>query len=453
MSAALDGLRVVEFGRMVAAPYAARLLADFGADCLKVERPDGDPLRRRETLFAYLNANKRGATLDPASGDGATALRDLLAGADVFVNDLQPREAAALGLTYDPLAALNPRLVCVSVTPFGLSGPLADAPANELTLWAAGGYAQLTPAGGRREGGRPLKPAGFQAGFMAGAAAALAAMAALDWREQSGHGQLADVSLQELLICANDPTFAPYLARGEVVPSRLVASSFEFLPCKDGAVSMLLVRDDQWQRLVELMGSPDWARSELFAGFGGRREHWDALAPLLGEFFAQYTAQELYRLAQARRIPLAPVNSAADVLASEQLRARGAFVELPLPEGGTLVAPGPPVRLTRTPARLRFAAPRPGSQESAVGSRGAETPRTDGDGGVGAVREPPGRTAPNVATSTNAPDAADRARGAMGRCVESLRRPGGAMAAPTDPSPSPPLPLRHLRVLDFTWVW
>src|SRR5579885_545486 len=376
MSAALDGLRVVEFGRMVAAPYAARLLADFGADCLKVERPDGDPLRRRETLFAYLNANKRGATLDPASGDGATALRDLLAGADVFVNDLQPREAAALGLTYDPLAALNPRLVCVSVTPFGLSGPQADLPANELTLWAAGGYAQLTPAGGRREGGRPLKPAGFQGGFMAGAAAALAAIAALDWREQSGHGQLADVSLQELLICANDPTFAPYLARGEVVPSRLVASSFEFLPCKDGAVSMLLVRDDQWQRLVELMGNPDWTQSELFAGFGGRRDHWDALAPLLCEFFAQFTAQELYRLAQARRIPLAPVNSAADVLASEHLRSRGAFVDLPLPEGGTLIAPGPPVRLTRTPASLHFAAPRSGDRVLVTGD----------SAGMGAVR-------------------------------------------------------------------
>src|SRR5579885_3532183 len=120
MSEALAGLRVVEFGRMVAAPYAARLLADFGADCVKVERPEGDPMRRRGLLFAYLNANKRGATLDPAIPEGAAALRTLLAGADVFFNDLQPREAEALGLGYSALATQNPRLICVAVTPFGL---------------------------------------------------------------------------------------------------------------------------------------------------------------------------------------------------------------------------------------------------------------------------------------------------------------------------------------------
>ncbi|HLZ68844.1 MAG TPA: CoA transferase, partial [Dehalococcoidia bacterium] len=434
MPAALAGLRVVEFGRMVAAPYCARLLTDCGADCVKLERPAGDPLRRRPELFAYLNAGKRGAIFEAATASGVEGPRRMLGSADVLITDLQAAEAAALGLTPAALAALHPRLVSVFITPFGLSGPRADEPANELTLWAASGYAQLTPAGGRREGGRPLKPAGFQGGFMAGAAAALGALAALAWRERGGRGQCVDLSIQEALICANDPTFAPYLALGEVVPSRLVASTFEFLPCKDGAVSMLLVRDDQWQRLVELMGSPDWARSPLFNGFGGRRDNWDALSPLLCEFFASYTAQELYRMAQSRRIPLAPVNSAADVLASEHLRARGAFVELALPAGGTLTAPGPPVRLTRTPARLRGPAP---ARETRSGGAGLaaglptdlawlpwpeifrpDAPRLDGKGGA---KE--GIPSPTVSD------------------LHDLR--------PT----SLPLPLRGVRVLDFTWVW
>src|SRR5262249_25380729 len=126
MVGAIDGIRVVELGRMVAAPYCARLLADFGAECIKVERPDGDPARRRGALFAYLNTNKRGVLLDPATADGAESLRRLIGGADVFVSDLQPCEAEELGLTYDAIAPLNGELIVVSVTPFGMSGPRAN---------------------------------------------------------------------------------------------------------------------------------------------------------------------------------------------------------------------------------------------------------------------------------------------------------------------------------------
>ncbi|MGH2604892.1 MAG: CoA transferase, partial [Dehalococcoidia bacterium] len=314
---------------------------------MRADQPPTSP------LFLYLNVNKHGVVLDPMQSDDRTALGRLIEQSDVFVTDLQPAEAVALDLTPEALLARAPQLVAVSVTPFGLTGPRADAPSCELVDWAASGYAHLTPAGGKREGGRPLKPAGAQGGFMAGASTAAAVMAALHRRESSGRGQAIDVSIQETLICANDSTFARSMTHGDNIPTRLVESSFEFLPCKDGYVSLLFVREDQWERMVAMMGNPEWATTGLFASWADRRANWDAVAAMLSEYFIHYTREELYRTAQAHRIPLAPVTSAADVLNAPQLNARRYFVDLPLPNGGTVKAPGAPYRLARTPWSLR----------------------------------------------------------------------------------------------------
>ena len=393
MPGALDGIRVVEFGRLVAAPYCARLLADLGADCVKVERPGGDPARQRgpfpddrpdderSGLFLYLNSNKRGVLLDPEQDP--EVLDGLLAAADVFVSDLQPIEAATLGLEAAMLSARFPRLIVTSVTPFGLTGPRADDRGGELVEWAAGGYAHLTPAGGKRDGGRPLKTAGYQAGFMSGASAAAGTMAALIWRESSGRGQVVDVSIQETLVVANDSTFARFLTHGDNVPTRLVDSSFEFMPCKDGYVSLLFVREDQWDRMIELMGNPDWAATDFLGSFASRRANWDAVGAMLTEYFMQYTREELYRNAQAHRVPLAPVNSAADVVNSPHLRARNYFVALPIPGDGAVTAPGAPFKLAATPWSLRRPAPR-------LGEHTAEVLKEIGDGTPSSSNPPEG---------------------------------------------------------------
>lgn len=379
-SGALAGLKIIECGGLVAAAYATKLLADLGAEVIKVEPPWGDPARQRgpfptgtpdpdaSGLFLYLNCNKRGIVADLATAEGRELLCELVRGADLLIHNVPPPRMARLGLEYESLAAVNQRLVEVSITPFGTVGPYRDYEASDLTLWAAGGLAYLNGAGPGSDDLPPLKPFGLQAEFQGALNAAVAALGALFARRQTGTGQHVVVSIQQCVASILELTFEYYPYMG-LIASRLgqkPIQPLDFFECRDGWIFVCCVEEHQWERLVELMGNPEWARLEIFSNRLARGRNWDALKLLMQEWMATQSVKDLYHAAQARRIPLAPVSTMGDLLKSEHLQARGFFATFESPSCGRVTIPGAPYRMQRTPWRLRTPAPRLGEHTAEV---------------------------------------------------------------------------------------
>lgn len=365
----LHGIRVVECGHMVAAAYAGKLMADLGAEVIKVEEPGGDRARQRgpypgntphpekSGLFLYLNTNKRGVTLNLETVQGQELFRRLVKDADVVVHNYHPTQLASLGLEYEALARQNPELVVTSISPFGQTGPHREYTAHDLTMWTAGGIVFLGGAGGRPDL-PPLKAAGQQAGFQAGVNAGIASLGALYARLGTGRGQHIDISVQECLIAIMENNYIawPY---DQTTPSRLGFRLIpqDVLPCRDGYIYVLAIEEHQWQNAVELMGNPEWADTELFQDFLARSVNWDALKALLEDWLQDKSVQEVYHGAQQRRVPFAPVSTMGDLLKSEHLNARGFFAEIGHPEAGSLRYPGAPFKFAASPWTLRRPVP------------------------------------------------------------------------------------------------
>jgi len=436
--AALHGLRVVEAGGGVSAAYAAKLLADLGAEVVKVELPEGDETRRRgpfppglegnpeaSGLFIYLNAGKRLVTLDPAIEDGRTALFERLGAADIFIHNFSLDEIERLGLGYDAIGARFPGLIVTSITPFGLSGPHARWQGMNLTVVSAGGWASITPGNSPLADEPPLAAFGQQAEFQAAVHAAVASLGALHARRRDGRGQLVEVSGQECIAAALELALVTYTYTGRVA-SRLgirTSAPMGIMRCKDGLIFVMTTDPHQWDALVHVMGDPEWASWEIFNDRFKRGEHHDALTPLIEEWLQERTVQEVFDLAAQARLPFAPVSTIADIVHSPHLKERGYFVSLRHPIAGEVTMPGAPYILPDTPWALGG-----DSQQPAVGSREGQTP-------AAAVRERPGAAQPRSA----APRESDDVAAAM--TPYALR-----------PTPSP-LPLDGLRVIDMSWMW
>ena len=376
---ALEGVRVIECGHMVAASYAAKLMADMGADVIKVEEPGGDIARTRgpfpdhqphpekSGLFLYLNCNKRGVTLDLTRPKGQELLRRLVAQADVLVHNYPPPLMGPRGLDYEALSRENPGLVMTSISPFGQTGPYRDYKAYDITTMAAGGWAWINGWPGHPEE-PPLKAYGQQTEYQTGATAAVATMSALFHRLRTGQGQHIDVSAQEVVAALIEMNFTywPYMGVIAVRWGQRPIQPLDFFRCKDGWIFVICVEEHQWRALVEMMGNPEWAEWEVFGDRLKRAQNYDALRPFLEEWVAQWTVEELYHAAQQRRIPLAPASTMGDLLNSEHLRARGFFVTVAHPVAGTYEYPGAPYKHTETPWELRLPAPTLGQHNQEV---------------------------------------------------------------------------------------
>ncbi|HSE47006.1 MAG TPA: CoA transferase [Gemmatimonadales bacterium] len=380
-SGALRGLRVVECGEMVSASYAAKLMADLGADVIKVEPPEGDASRRRgpyprgmeghvdaSGLFIYLNSNKRGVTLKLEHEADRGELLALLDDADVFIHNLTTKDITRLDLAYDLLADRLPRLVYTSVTPFGLTGPHADWAAENLTVVAAGGWASVTPGNSPYADLPPLKAFGAQADFQAAAHAAVATMGALFARRLTGRGQLVEVSAQECIAAALELALVTYTYTGRVA-SRLgirTSAPMEIMECKDGLIFVMTADPHQWDAFVHMMGDPDWASWEIFDDRFKRGENRDALRPLIEAWLLEHTVEEVFDMAGEARLPFAPVSNIADLIDSPHLKARGFFVTTRHPVAGEVTMPGAPYVLPDTPWSLRSPAPTLGQHNDEV---------------------------------------------------------------------------------------
>jgi len=386
-----SAIKIVECGEGISADYGAKLIADLGAEVIKVEPPGGDLTRRRgpfrgdrsdpekSGLFVYLNANKRGVVADLTRPEGQQLLAALLERADILIHNVAPADRAARGLDSGALCAKYPRLIVTSISMFGDTGPYANYKGYELTASNASGWATLSPGASPYPDLPPLKCFGSQCDLQGGAQAAIVTLAAYVHRLKSGHGQAIDISEQEAVAAMLEMNLLHYTYAGRVT-SRLGARALGpwfIADCQDGKIFVLAVEEDQWKRLVELMGNPEWANDDLFKDRLARGQNMDALKALMSDWLSGWKVQDLYIEAQNRRIPFAPVNSMRQLYETPHFRERDFFVQLDQPGMGSLKLPGMPSRYGRTPWTLRRPAPQLGehAEEVFCGELGLEKAR------------------------------------------------------------------------------
>jgi formyl-CoA transferase len=386
---ALGGVTVVELSRAVEGAYCARLLADAGAEVVKIESPHsldasrrlgpfpGDDLEPEHSgLHAYLNANKLGMTLDVTAGAGKSILSGLLAKCDVLVTDLPLSELERFGLTYAARREAAPKLIACAVTPFGMSGPNRDYRGDDLVALSAGGLTAATPGFPdfvvSRESEGPLRPETHTAGFIAGAAAAVSVLEALFLRLMDGVGRQIDVSVQEAVASTMIRDIASFSYAGivsgrrtEVEQSGTAYAPNIYLPCKDGMIVLITPSEDAWRKLVELMGYPEWAGKPDFQDSASRARNIDALVPHLIGWSITLTGAEITRITQANGLPCAHVHSIAEMSGSSHVREREALVEFDL-GGSSARMPGPPFRIAGLFGVVRRAAPRKGEHNRQI---------------------------------------------------------------------------------------
>ena len=350
----------------------AKTFADLGADVLKVEPPDGDPARRlgpfpedrpdpeASGIFLYLNANKRGLTLDLRHESEQRRLHELIAGADIFVTDVQPMQAAALGIDSASIAGLSPTLIRTYVTPFGNTGPYRNWKGTDLIAWHMGGMGWESPAAYVTDLERhtPLRGRGSMGMYFAGWVAAAGAMCALYHREKYGVGQEIDVSAMDAVASHIRGNFATYSYDISRLPEDRKKAFFPWIwKAADGYASQTFFLDHWWETLKDMMGRPEWADNEVYGTLDGRREHAAEIEVEVAEWTKDQSRGELYRRLQSLSVPCFPVQTVDEIVSSDHYEARGFFVEQQHPVAGVVKHPGPSVRLFKTPWSLRSAAP------------------------------------------------------------------------------------------------
>jgi len=380
LKAALDDIRIVEYGENISAPYCSKLLADMGAEVIKIEKPIvGDSARRRgpflddipgpdrSGFFLHLNANKYGITLDPAKPTGREILRKLIKGADVLIEDTAPGTLDAGGVGYKDLKELNPSLIVTSVSPFGQDGPYKDYRGADLVSWFMGGPGHITPHWVGTTDHEPQR-AMQTASFVAGISSAFATMCALNARKTIGKGQHVDVSKLETTMNMNGYVVAawPYEHFSYTRASKPIIAPEAFIQCKDGWVCMRLAQEHHWLTFVEAIGGPDWATHELFKDMYLRAEYWESLEPLLTAWAMDYTKKEIFELAIRIKVPIGPLSSMEEVFNNPQFREREFFVDIENPETGRVAYPGAPYILHGTPWAIRMPAPELGQHNAEI---------------------------------------------------------------------------------------
>jgi CoA:oxalate CoA-transferase len=379
---ALSGLHVIEYGTSVAAAASGKVLADLGAEVVKVEPPrTGDPARyhgpfpgdipgpERSGLFLYLNANKRGITLDPARPTGRDLLQRLLAEADVFLHNWSPAEAAALELEYDTLHRQHARLIVAAVTPYGSSGPYADYRGADITACAAGGVSVGT---GFRDRPPLTLPLSLGAHF-ASVAAAAAVLLATFGRDVTGQGQFVDVSETDVLaILLAGYGIPTYIYRGVTGIRAGRHMSLGLYPnavfeCRDGFVCIDCPQLAQWNRLLEVMGGPDWVHEPRYRDRRQITEQYPReVDALMAPWLMTHDKSTIFAETQAQRIPAGPVNTMKDVVEDTHLHDRRFFTTVERDDTGPLTYPGAPYRLSQSPWTIRRPAPHLGEHNEAI---------------------------------------------------------------------------------------
>ncbi len=369
MEQALSGVKVLEYCNFVSGPYCGKLIADLGAEVVKVEEPGtGDEARRRgpfpddmpdseqSGLFLYLNTNKLGVTLNLESTAGKKVFAELVKNTDILIEDTAPGTMEGLGLGYDTLKTVNPSLIMTSITPYGQTGPYRGYKAHHLNIYHSSGQAQFSYTMSSDSGLPPIKGGGFLGDYDAGLSGAVATLAALFKRIISGTGQHIDISRQEALISLDRIDIGSFTNDTSMVERRRGMLG-GLMPCKDGYVVVLAPQQHQWEAMMNMMGNPEWSKGEKCKDEFTRNENAAELQTLIKQWILQRPKDEIYHLGQSYGCPAAPVNSTADVLSSPQMKERGFFADITHPQAGRLTYPSASYKLSETPWQANRAAP------------------------------------------------------------------------------------------------
>lgn len=369
--AALSDLRVVDLSQGVAGPYCSKLLADYGAEVIKIEPPGGDVSRRlgpfpgdlphpgKSGLFLHLNTNKKSVTLDVATTSGVVVLKKLLAKVDVLVESYPPGRMDEWGIGYEQLRGEFPQLIYASISSFGQTGPYRDYAANSLVAMAMSSIMYNTGEPDRE----PLVTGCEPAGYFAGLQAFAGILAALACRERNGGGEHVDVSLVESAAAADEYNAGMY-AYGGVIRRRFYSRHvfgypMDIMPSQDGYVVVIPGAQGFPRPLTEEGVSPmsllledvELDQNPLFQGMQERYIRWRELDELLLPWLTTHSSRQIVETAQELRMPFALVPTTADLLEDRHLAERGFFVEIEHPEAGKLRHTGPPFRMSETPSR------------------------------------------------------------------------------------------------------
>lgn len=359
---ALKGVRVLDTATLFAGPLAATMMADFGADVIKIEHPRGDPARnhgpKKDGLGLWwktLSRNKRAMTLNLSTQQGQSIMRRLVADADVWVENFRPGTLERWGLGYDELSAINPRLILVRVTGFGQFGPYASRPGFGTLAEAMSGFANLT---GQVGGPPTLPPFGLGDG-VAGISAAFATMLALRAREANGRGQVVDISLIEPLMSILGPHAIAYDQLG-VKQARTGNRSAKNAPrntylTKDGKwVAVSTSSDSIAERVMHLVGHPEVVDEPWFGSASGRVQHVDELDRYVADWIAARNQADVIQAFEDAQAAIAPVYDIEDIMSDPQFEAIGAIQTVEDEQLGAVRMQNVPFRLTGTPGQIRF---------------------------------------------------------------------------------------------------
>ena len=373
MSSPLSHIRVLDLSRQLAGPWSAQMLADFGADVIKVERPKvGDDMRHygppwvkdpegNDTdecpFFLAANRGKRSVTIDIGSKEGQELIRRMVAHCDVFIENYRVGTLQRSGLGYEDLKKIKPDLVYCSITGFGQDGPYKDRAGYDSVLQAMSGIMSITgepdgqPGGGAQKTGMPVSD------FSAGLYATVSMLAALMHRERTGEGQYIDIALLDTSMSLLPVEILRHLLLGEV-PQRLGLMSRNMVPaqafdCADGQIILAVGTDDQFQKLMKVLGRPDVAKDSRFVTNKTRKQNREALIPPLKEIFLTQTVAHWVEALCALAVPCGPVNDISQVFKDPQVQHRGMKTEMDHPTVGRLTLLGNPAKLSATPVRYR----------------------------------------------------------------------------------------------------
>ncbi|MEE4159628.1 CaiB/BaiF CoA transferase family protein [Pseudomonas syringae] len=386
MMGALSHIRVLDLSRVLAGPWAGQILADLGADVIKVERPlCGDDTRswgppflkdeagQNTTEAAYYlsaNRNKQSVTIDFTRPEGQRLVRKLVAKSDIVIENFKVGGLAAYGLDYASLKAVNPKLIYCSITGFGQTGPYAKRAGYDFMIQGLGGLMSLTGRPDGDEGGGPVKVGVALTDILTGLYSTTAILAALAHRDQSGVGQYIDMALLDVQVACLANQAMNYLTTG-VAPKRLGNAHpnivpYQDFPTADGDFILTVGNDSQFRKFAEVAGQSQWATDPRFLTNKLRVANRGELIPLIRQATVFKTTAQWVDELEAAGVPCGPVNDLAQVFDDPQVLARGLAIELPHALGGRVAQVASPIRLSETPVEYRRAPPLLGEHTSQV---------------------------------------------------------------------------------------
>jgi len=374
---ALDGLRVLDLSRVLAGPWAGQILGDLGAEVIKVERPgrgddtrawgppylnDGQGAPTSESAY-YLSANrnKQSVTIDITRPEGQRLVKELVAESDVLLENFKVGGLKRYGLDYASLAAINPRLIYCSITGFGQDGPYAERPGYDFLIQGMGGLMSITGQPDGEPGGGPVKAGVALTDITTGLYAAIAVLAAVNHRHQSGEGQHIDMALLDVQVATLANQAMNFLTSG-TAPGRMGNAHpnivpYQTFPAADGDIILTIGNDDQFARFCDAAGRPEWASDERYATNAARVANRDTLIPALRQTTVMKTTAEWLRLLESAGVPGGPVNTIEQVFQDPQVQHRGLRIDLSHPLTQSVPLVGSPLRLSGSPVRYQAAPP------------------------------------------------------------------------------------------------